>query len=92
MSVLSGRGSGLPMAVLLLIAATAAPASAQYFGRQKVQYDDFNWRIMETSKFNIHYYPRELEVTTDGARMAERWYARLSRVFQHEFDEIPLIF
>ncbi len=92
MSHLSGRGLGLFIAAALLIAAPASPASGQYFGRQKVQYDDFNWRVMMTPQFRIHYYPQELEVTADGARMAERWYARLSRVFQHEFDEIPLIF
>jgi Tol biopolymer transport system component len=93
MSHLSGRGRGLAVtAVLFLVAASAAPASAQYFGRQKVMYDNFNWRVMETPQFRIHYYPQELEVTTDGARMAERWYTRLSRIFQHEFDEIPLIF
>ena len=93
MSHLSGRGRGLFVATLLfLIAAPAAPVSAQYFGRQKVQYDDFDWSVLVTPQFKIHYYPAEEEVTTDGARMAERWYTRLSRVFQHEFDEIPLIF
>ncbi len=92
MSLLSGRGLGLPILALLLVAVPATPLSAQYFGRQKVQYDDFDWMTMKTPKFLIHYYPAEADVTADGARMAERWYTRLSRVFQHEFDEKPLIF
>ena len=52
-------------------------AQAQYFGRQKVQYEDFDWRVMETPHFDVHFYPQEQTVTTDAARMAERWYSRL---------------
>ncbi len=91
MSLLRGRGLGLSI-VAACLAGTAAPASAQYFGRQKVQYEHLNWRIMKTPHFDVHYYPAELEVTRDAARMAERWYTRHSRTFQHEFDKKPLIF
>jgi len=76
----------------LLALAAAAPASAQYFGRQKVQYEAFDWRRMQTPHFEIHYYTAELEVTRDAARMASRWYERLSSAFQHEFETKPLIF
>ena len=89
MSLLT-RGLGL-----LSIAATALllplPAEAQYFGRQKVNYEDFDWRVLQTPKFKVHYYPAEEVATRDAARMAERWYSRLSAAFQHEFTEKPLI-
>ena len=68
------------------------PAEAQYFGRQKVQYETFDWQIMESDKFDIHFYPGMQTVTTDAARMSERWYTRLSRIFQHEFQKKPIIF
>jgi hypothetical protein len=77
-------------AVCFLLLPSALPA--QYFGRQKVQYEDFDWQVMSTPRFDIHYYPEELEVTQDAARMSERWYSRLSRAFQHEFKKKPLIF
>lgn len=64
---------------------------AQYFGRQKVQYEDFDWWVMKTQHFDVHYYPEEQQVTQDASRMAERWYSRLSRAFQHEFKKKPLI-
>jgi Tol biopolymer transport system component len=64
---------------------------AQYFGRQKVQYEDFDWWVMKTQHFDVHYYPEEQQITEDAARMAERWYSRLSRAFQHEFKKKPLI-
>lgn len=88
-----GRGGVLAFVVfaaVLLI--DSNPASAQYFGRQKVQYETFEWRIMETEKFDIHFYPAMQTVTTDAARMSERWYTRLSRIFQHEFQKKPIIF
>ena len=92
MSLLTGRGRGLPLiAGLMLAVALPVPAAAQYFGRQKVQYETFDWHVLQASHFKIHYYPASLELTQDAARMAERWYTRLSQIFQHEFDEKPLI-
>ncbi|MEQ8331495.1 MAG: hypothetical protein RH859_13635 [Longimicrobiales bacterium] len=89
--------SGRVLTALALAAVTLgslpAPGSGQYFGRNKVQYDDFDFRILETDHFNIHYYPVEEEAIEDAARMSERWYERLARAFQHEFEaRKPLIF
>jgi Tol biopolymer transport system component len=86
------RGAILFIALVLMIHGAAAPASAQYFGRQKVQYEAFDWRVIDAPHFEIHYYPESAEKTEDVVRMAERWYARLSRAFQHEFEQRPLIF
>ncbi|MDX1673202.1 MAG: hypothetical protein R3314_00265 [Longimicrobiales bacterium] len=80
------------LAVLMVLAATA-PVSAQYFGRNKVQYEEFDFRILSTDRFDIYYYPAEEEAVRDAARMGERWYTRLSRVFNHEFEDVkPVIF
>ena len=69
-----------------------ASASAQYFGRNKVQYEEFDWSVMHTDHYDFHFYPEEEEAVTDAARMAERWYTRLSRVFNHEFRDVkPII-
>lgn len=86
------RKLSFAVAGLLVIACMPSLAEAQYFGRQKVQYEDFDWRVMRTPRFDIHYYPEELEITQDMARASERWYSRLSRAFQHEFRKKPLIF
>jgi Tol biopolymer transport system component len=93
MSLRPGRGAGLPIVLfILLLAADTVPVSGQYFGRQKVQYERFDWRILDTDRFEIHFYSETMVATQDAARMAERWYARLSRAFQHEFERKPLIF
>ncbi len=73
-------------------ALNAAPGAAQYFGRNKVQYETFDFRVLRTTHFDIYYYPEEEQAIRDAGRMAERWYARLSRVLEHEFEERqPLI-
>ncbi|MDT8341152.1 MAG: BamA/TamA family outer membrane protein [Longimicrobiales bacterium] len=80
--------------VFLLVGLAAVPESvaAQYFGRNKVQYDDFDFRILETPHFDIHFYPEAAEAIEDMARMSERWYERFARTFQHEFESSkPLI-
>jgi hypothetical protein len=67
--------------------ATPSDASAQYFGRNKVQYDHFDFRIFETPHFRLHFYPEEEEAARDMARMAERWNARLSPLFGHQLSK-----
>jgi Tol biopolymer transport system component len=71
---------------------TFSPINAQYFGRNKVQYESFDFKIMRTEHFDIYFYPEKDEAAKQAARMAERWYARLSRVFNHQLKgRQPLI-
>ncbi len=102
------RAAGVSAAARLLRAAAAVAlavtgalgarvAEAQFgdtqFGMNQVQYRQFKWRVMETEHFLIHYYPEIAEAAVDGARMAERSYARLTRLMNHQFREKkPLIF
>ena len=71
----------------LSVAALPSSLSAQYFGRNKVQYETFDFKILKTPHFDIHFYPEEGEAVEDAARMAERWYERFARLFQHEFEQ-----
>lgn len=61
-----------------------SPASAQYFGRNKVQYRTFTFQILQTEHFDLYYYPEEQEAAQVAARLSERWYTRLSRFFDHQ--------
>ena len=69
-----------------LLLATAQPAAAQYFGQNKVQYKNFKFQSIQTEHFDIYYYPDERGGALDAARMAERAYARLSRILHHQFQ------
>ena len=72
---------------LALLASLPAPATAQYFGRNKVQYEQFDFKVLTTANWDIHYYPDAEVAIEDVARLAERWYERFARTFQHEFDD-----
>ena len=77
------RIGGIAVALALF---GAGPLAAQYFGQNKVQYQAFDFHIIQTEHFEIYYYPAERTAALDAARMAERWYARLSRVLHHQFQ------
>src|SRR5215813_7589925 len=78
-----------PIAVLL---ASTAVSAQEYFGRNKVQYETFPWKIIRSEHFDNFFYPAESLSVHDAARMAERWYSRHSETFRHAFDRKSLIF
>jgi Tol biopolymer transport system component len=72
---------------LVILCLAPGLLQAQYFGRNKVQYSTFDFKIIQTEHFDVYYYERERVASMDAARMAERGYARLSKVLNHEFRE-----
>ena len=63
-------------------------ASAQeYFGQNKVKYDELHFQVYNTPHFNIYYYDEEADAVKDVAVMSEIWYDRLSKVFHHSFTD-----
>jgi len=80
------RINGTLAAILALTTLGAGPLAAQYFGQNKVQYRTFDFKIIQTEHFEVYYYPEERAAALDAARMAERGYARLSRILHHQFQ------
>ncbi|MDX1531242.1 MAG: hypothetical protein R3362_06925, partial [Rhodothermales bacterium] len=82
--------------VLLLATALAAPAAAQYhfyFGRNKVQYEDFDWHVLKTDHFDVYYYPEAQALAEHGAHFAEEAYEELQHRFSFSLNHrVPLIF
>src|SRR6185295_1224314 len=73
-----------------------ARSSAQYsedFGKNKITYKRFEWRIYHSPHFNLYYYPDEEAKLEKVASFAESAYDSLSRAFNFQIKEpIPLIF
>jgi Tol biopolymer transport system component len=76
-----------------LIAGLGTPGlRAQFYGRNKVQYQRFNFKIMKTRHFDVYFYLQDQQTVKLACLMAERWYSRLSRMFNHELKgRQPLI-
>jgi Tol biopolymer transport system component len=86
---ISGR---LLLLLLAALALSSAPAAAQYFGRNKIQYQSFKYQVLKTPHFEVYYYDPGRPAAEDAGRKAERWYARLSQLFQHKLSNTqPLI-
>src|SRR5947207_3182289 len=81
----------LAVVFAVLFSLTTLTVQAQYFGRNKVQWEHFNFKVLKTEHFDIYYYDREADVINDVGRQAERWYERLSRVFNHSFTRKPIV-
>lgn len=78
--------------VLLALILLAPPAAeAQYFGRNKVVYRRFDFRVLRTPHYDVHYYPEEAAAVRDAGRMAERWYARHRATFDDTLGRRSLI-
>jgi len=66
---------------------TSSPAAAQYFGQNKVQHRTFAFEVLQTEHFDIYFYPEERHAAMQAARMAERWYSRLSALLDHQLED-----
>ena len=81
--------------LLFVMALFPAVAFPQYyfFGRNKVQYTDFEWHVLKTRHFDIYYYPEMKDLAEYGASFAEESYTLLERKFNHTINSrVPLIF
>ena len=81
---MSIRATMFLIAVILL--GSTMPAGAQYFGRNKVQYQKFDFKVLYSEHFDVYYYPEEEAAVRMATRLAERWYTRLSQLFKHDLS------
>ena len=64
-----------------------------YFGRNKVHYEDFDWKILQTDHFDIYYYDDMQNIAEIGAKYAEEIYTELKVEMNHVVTRrVPLIF
>ncbi len=79
--------------IILMIVADIADAQYHSFGRNKVQYTDFEWQVLSTDHFDIYYDPDMEELTLIGAKYAEESYKLLQNKYNHTLNyQVPLIF
>lgn len=80
-------------AIALLVAAECAYGQFYWFGRNKVQYTDFDWKTLQTENFDIYYYSEMQDLAERGAYIAEESFKLLEEKFNHTvLRRIPLIF
>ena len=89
------KRSAVRYLIFLLLLPGVVPSHAQFFwfGRNKVQYTDFEWHVLRTEHFDIYYYTEMKELAERGAFFAEESYTALQEKFNHTLNaRVPLIF
>ncbi len=63
-----------------------------YFGRNKIQYEQFDWQVLTTPHFQVFYYPVEEPLARAAAYWAEEAYSELEQKFNHTLARrVPLV-
>lgn len=58
---------------------------AQYFGRNKVQYKNFQFEVFATPHFEIYHYLKNDTLLHNMAQQSERWYRMHQEIFRDSF-------
>jgi Tol biopolymer transport system component len=82
-----GKRIGLVGLAFAIAAGMPAGARAQYFGTNKVRYGEPEFQMLASPHFDVYFYAEEEAVARLATRMAERWYARYSRLLDHELSQ-----
>ncbi len=79
--------------IFILIFFTSFSYAQYYFGRNKIQYNQFHWQVLKTKHFDIYFYPEMDSLAEIGAYYAEESYRYLQDKFNNNvLQKIPLIF
>ncbi len=64
-----------------------------YYGKNKINYEDFQWKTYSTDHFTIYFYVDDLSLLKNLATTAERAYYRVSETLKHKVAQpVPLIY
>ena len=73
--------------VLVFFILSTLQVNSQYFGKNKVNYEEFDFKIYETPHFEIYHYLEDEEKLERFAQLSERWYLRHLAVFGDTFPK-----
>ncbi|MBK9576503.1 MAG: PD40 domain-containing protein [Fibrobacteres bacterium] len=81
------------MRLLAAICLLAGVAFGQVrFGKNKVQYKTFDWQVISTRHFDIHYAPGSDSIAVRAADSLESFYGRLvERTGMHLEERVPFV-
>jgi Tol biopolymer transport system component len=70
----------------------ASQLSAQYFGQNKANYEQFNFKVDQTPNFEIYNYLKNQDALNTYANWAEQWHAMHQRVLKDTiYTKNPII-
>jgi Tol biopolymer transport system component len=83
----------ISLAILTVLFCSATNMQAQYFGRNKPKYEQFDFKVLQTPHYQIYHYLNNPELERALANQAEHWYTLHQAVLADTFAERnPLMF
>jgi Tol biopolymer transport system component len=81
------------MAFAVVLALLLPAASGAQFGKNKIQYREFDWKIYHSPHFDVYYYEEEEHLLQKVVSFAESAYDHLSQEFDYQIKQpTPMIF
>jgi Tol biopolymer transport system component len=65
----------------------SSSVNAQYFGRNKVNYRDIDFRVLQTPNFEIYHYLENTATRNRLAQQTEQWYRMHQVIFKDTFEQ-----
>ena len=79
-------------AAFLMVFCLFSEASAQTFGKNKVQYTQFQWRVASSKNFDVYFYTGEDTLASIVLDLAEQAAGKLSEDLGHRLrKKVPII-
>ncbi|NND72849.1 MAG: peptidase S9 [Rhodothermales bacterium] len=86
------RAFATALAVILGFSAQAVDAQYYEFGQNRVQYEQQDWKYIQTAHFDVFFYVDDSDLSTFTAQAAEHAYERVSDLFRHQIRKrIPIL-
>ncbi|MBO8130461.1 MAG: PD40 domain-containing protein [Candidatus Marinimicrobia bacterium] len=73
--------------LIILIIIISTSLEAQYFGKNKVTYEQFQWKILQTSHFDIYFYEGGENLAHFAAKIAEEAYDDYSTILRWKINK-----
>jgi Tol biopolymer transport system component len=77
--------------VLFSLGITAAQAQTQYFGQNKIQYEKFDWRYIQSEHFDVYFYEGGYDLARFTAEVAESAYVQIKADFNFDINNRIII-
>jgi len=76
----------------LLVCMSGLDAQAQFFGKNKVQYTNFDWHYIQSEHFDVYFANDGYDIAAFTARAAEQALVSIQRTVQYKITaRIPII-
>lgn len=86
------HSASFKIAVTVFILIVAASAYPQSFGKNKVQYQNFDWKFIQSEHFDIYYYEGGRQLAEFTAEIAESSYVSLKEQFNYVLiKRVPIV-